>query len=371
MRLLSTAGKTGLLTLCALLLAGCNQQSAVSQQEHNGTGLQAAATATPLTFVAFGDVPYFPNITDPTGPLDTQFKALLQKIDAVPENDFTVHVGDLMLGSGADCDPGTEKRFCTVEERKTYFWNYIYPALDGLKRPFNLTLGDNDWSDYEAQQSGQGLRTLNEVLRPKFFPKYSTLGQNRFYVYRSSVTSTDPTVQPYIENSNWVRSDLMFTAIHVPAGNFYRSNSAEYQARWKANYRALSSAFYDAKVNNLRAVVIFSQSWPNLTHDYATSGRVDGYRELALYLQRKIREFGKPVLFIHGDEHTFLVQNPAAAGATPALTFPNLIRLEVPGYPVLGAVTVNVDAAKTGNDMFSFTCKTAPGSATQSGCTGW
>lgn len=361
--------------LITLSLVACSQApspAATDMQEvQSASPLEAQAVATPLTFTAFGDTPYFSNINDPSGPLDTQFKTLLQKIDGISGNDFTVHVGDFMFGGGADCDPGAAVRICNVDERKNYFWNYLYPALNGLQRPFNLTLGDNDWSDYEAQVPGEGLRTLNEVLRPKFFLQNATLGQKRFYVYRPSTTSTDPSVQPYVENSNWLRSDLIFTAIHVPGGNFYRGGSAEYQARWKANYRALSSAFYDAKVKNLRAVLIFSQAWPNLTHDYATSGKVDGYRDIALYLQRKIREFGKPVLFIHGDEHTFLIQNPASAGAAPAVTFPNLIRLEVPGNPVVGAVTVNVNATSTGNDMFTFTCNTAPGSKPQNGCTSW
>jgi hypothetical protein len=58
------------------------------------------------------------------------------------------------------------------------------------------------------------------------------------------------------------------------------------------------------------------------------------YQPFIAALEEELTRFPEPVLYIHGDQHEFIVDHPLAK---------NVTRLEVPGSPLVGWVRVTVD----------------------------
>ena len=72
-------------------------------------------------------------------------------------------------------------------------------------------------------------------------------------------------------------------------------------------------------------------------------------------LARRAIEFGKPILLLHGDTHTFRFDRPLTLPETGERV-ENVFRLEVFGAPTVGWVNVNTDSA----DVFSISPRVLP-----------
>ncbi len=74
------------------------------------------------------------------------------------------------------------------------------------------------------------------------------------------------------------------------------------------------------------------------------------YKPFLAGLEAAARRLRKPVLFVHGDTHTYVVDTPFkdALGAPLA----NLVRMETLGSPFVGWVKVTVDPGAT--ELFAF-----------------
>jgi hypothetical protein len=66
-----------------------------------------------------------------------------------------------------------------------------------------------------------------------------------------------------------------------------------------------------------------------------------GFGELLAVLSAETRSFGGPVLLLHGDTHQYRVDYPLRGNGT-GVPVPNLLRVEVFGYPAMNWVRIRV-----------------------------
>ncbi len=86
---------------------------------------------------------------------------------------------------------------------------------------------------------------------------------------------------------------------------------------------------------------------------YALFPRHSGFLEsIGNTLIPLVEEFGKPVLLIHGDSHTFRIDRPFKNSEGNTLS--NLIRLEVFGSSNVHAVKVLVEPSAINSSLFAF-----------------
>ena len=152
----------------------------------------------------------------------------------------------------------------------------------------------------------------------------------------------------YIENQRWQMQGVVFATLHIVGSNNnfeIRDPMAvrEFFERDAANVAWLESTFEQARRTNAEAVVLAFQAdmfeTRNAWEDYpAWSGfrRVIGESLLPL-----ARQWGKPVLVVHGDSHQFRIDQPFTLDKKPLA---NVTRLIVPGERDVRAVQVRVQA---------------------------
>jgi len=103
---------------------------------------------------------------------------------------------------------------------------------------------------------------------------------------------------------------------------------AEFAEREAANLAWIDRTFDAAEAESAKGVVVTMQA------DTFTSGPRDGFTAVIRRLADRARAFGKPVLLLQGDTHTYLTDTPLAAGSTAyGITepVPNLRRIVVEG----------------------------------------
>lgn len=94
-----------------------------------------------------------------------------------------------------------------------------------------------------------------------------------------------------------------------------------------------------------------------------TDGQPDGFREFLLALRTQVIQFGRPVVYVHGDSHYFRIDSPFLDAQGRRLE--NFTRVETFGNnPNNGNndvrwVKVNVDART--REVFSFLSQIVPG----------
>ena len=267
-----------------------------------------------ITYAIIGDVPYG---TTELG----LFPGLVQAINADPDVELTIHLGDIKNGSS----------LCTDE-----YFAQIRHDVDAFDDPFVLTPGDNEWTDCHRPAAGgyvptERLAKLREVFYPR--PK-QTLGQHR----KSLESQAD---EGFVENKLWKASKVVFSTVHVVGSNndlqpwFGAAETpaqrterlAEYDARLAASLAWIDRTFDRAETENARGVVVAMQAdmW---------SGSADGFREIVQLLATRAAAFAKPVLLLEGDSHVYLVDRPRATGSARhgvTTAAPNLTRLVVDG----------------------------------------
>ncbi len=288
----------------------------------------AAAAQAPFSFGAFGDTPY----------RDAEVPAVRQVLEAMAKEDvaFVVHVGDIKSGS-SDC--GDE----VLRERRALF--------DASPAPLVYTPGDNEWTDCHRASAGayDPVERLNRV-RALFFESDESLGRRRLRVARQS---DDPNFRAYRENARWTFGGVVFVTLNIPGSNnnLGRTSAmdAEYAERMRADFAWLDQAVKLARESTSRGLVIFTQADPYFGR---RSRRTDGYAVLRATLATLAADFAKPILFVHGDSHRYVLDQPLRDPRTGE-PFANFTRLEVYGSPTVGWVRVDVrpDAAR----LFSIT----------------
>ena len=331
---------------CILALAGC----ATSPGETESRGAR-------FEFALIGDVPY-------DGRQEKDFPNVIREINAA-DLAFVVHDGDFQWdGAGWNERAGgmTPCSDATFEDRLR--------LAQSFRHPFIFTPGDNDWTDCHRSKPRpyDPLDRLTKV-RQMFFQGDRSLGQRTMRLTRQS---EDPRYASYRENVRWAHGDVLFVTLHTVGSNnnFGRTPEmdAEHAERNAANVAWMKQAFDLAKRTGSRAVMIITQGNPGFENAwtpvqqsrYMLGGlgikppakrRVTGYDEFLPALEEEVLAFGKPVVYVHGDTHTFRVDKPLV-GSISRRIIENFTRVETIGYPDTHWVRAIVDP----NDpnVFSF-----------------
>ena len=133
----------------------------------------------------------------------------------------------------------------------------------------------------------------------------------------------------------------------------------EYTERNAANLAWMRQAFDLAKRRDSKAVMIIAQAnpkfentWPAIAQkrymlaglgiDQLKKRKVTGFDEFLRALEKETLAFGKPVLYVHGDTHTFRVDKPLF-GSNSRRMIENFTRLETIGFPDTHWVRVTID----------------------------
>ena len=296
--------------------------------------LLVAACASPprspeaFAFAVLGDTPY-------SDREEARFLAMMRGIDA-EELEFVVHVGDMKSG-GSPC---TDALF---ERRRAQF--------DASAHPFIYTPGDNEWTD--CRRSGTSPIERLARLREVFFPDAWSLGRRRiataFQDQCIEGSATACTCPAHPENRIWSHGRIRFVTLDIPGSDnnvgYDAANDAEARCRNEANRRWLERAATESAGDDTRALVVLTQADP-----WRTAKRPSPYRGFLAQLQQVAARLAKPVLFVHGDTHTYRADRPFVDAVGEPVA--NLSRLEGFGSPIVGWVKVTADPASP--EVFRF-----------------
>lgn len=290
-------------------------------------GAAFPARAEPVRFVAFGDMPYCrPEAPELCAAEEGRVARLMGTINAARPA-FSIFVGDTKGGG----------ELCTDDKLlRAFLWMGL------ADHPLVYTPGDNEWTDCWQDRAGRfDPQERLALLRQRFFAREESLGRRPMPLVRQAA--------PTVENARWVRDGMLFLTLHVPGSNNGKPGEpgepgarslpkgaaalAEFAARDAANRAWLEEAF--AAAPEARAAVIAIQA-DLFFRQICGNGYDSGYGAIRDAIGRAAAGFGKPVLLINGDSHTFVHHEPLE-------TAPNLTRLQVPGEADVQAVVVTFD----------------------------
>ncbi len=277
----------------------------------------SAAGSVPFSLAVIGDTPYG----------SAQMEKLPGRIDqlsADPDVQVVSHLGDIS-------DPIT----CSA----TYYMK-VKAIFNRAYDPFVYTPGDNEWADCHRAVDGHTspLGKLTSV-RSVFFPTAGrTLG-----AHPATVTAQ----AGYPENVMFDRGGVTLGTIHVVgslddmvawSGLGYTAPTSaqrsEEESRRSADIAHLNAIFTHAKEVQSRGVVLMTQA--DMFVNTATSA-VAKYGPFARAIAAESKSFGKPVLLMNGDTHSFKSDKPLSAGSAwlsryqISGTVANLARITVEG----------------------------------------
>lgn len=289
----------------------------------------------PFTFVALGDLPY--------GIPQNSYGAYRSLIDKINQESpaFSVHVGDFKSGSTQCSD---EEFANQLEHFKRFTGALIY------------TPGDNEWTDCHRSNNGQydPLERLT-ALRQRFFTPGMSLGAKPIPVQNQSVVM--PTWGRYIENVRWLNQGVMFATVHIVGSNNNLESrdiaaNREFFERDAANVAWIQATFEQARLQQASAIVIaFQADVMETKTQWEDFPAFSGFRKsMAETLLPLAKNWGKPVLIVHGDSHQFKIDQPFQMDKK---TLTNVTRLIVPGASDVRAVKVNVSNAKFSFELIS------------------
>ncbi len=287
-----------------------------------------------FTFIGWGDVPY-------AIPQDyAKVDRLIAAMNAVKPA-FTVHVGDIKAGNVPCSDEVFQRAFDQIQT---------------VEQPVVYSIGDNEWTDCHRADNGSfDPRERLSRVRQVFFAKPGmTLGKTPMPV--DSQALKDTKYAKFVENQRFVRNNVMFIVPHVVgSNNGFEPTSpeagTEFLERNAANVAWIKEGFALAQSTGVSAIVIAMQANPYDTRRSAgTSIPVSsGFFATIREISAGARAFSKPVLVMHGDQHTLELESFRDNQWRPV---PNVLRLQLWGEGKVHAMRVIVDPDMPG--VFSF-----------------
>ncbi len=284
-----------------------------------------------------------------------QFLNVIEEINAA-ELAFVIHVGDYWFDGLAWNKNSKGLPPCSDE----VFADRLEMAKS-FKHPFVITPGDNDWTDcYRAKPRAYDPLERLAKLRNMFFQGDESLGQRMMKLKRQSKQEK---YAKYAENVRWVYADVMFVTLHMVGSNNNLGRTAEmdaeYQKRNEANLDWLDEAFSEANSNDNKAIMIIAQANPQFENRWtptqkrryllgglgikpASEQRETGFDGFLDALEEHVIDFGKPVVYVHGDTHTFRIDKPLIA-TTSRRMLENFTRVETYGFPDTHWLRVSID----------------------------
>ncbi len=225
----------------------------------------AWAQGQPIIFSVIGDVPYS------TGE-KADFQQHMNNHDLYSPSEFLAHIGDIKSGGGS-----------CVES----WYRDMATSLRSLSVPAFIVPGDNEWNDCSNPTQAWAYWVTHLLA----------VEQNACGV----PLVTRQIVRP--ENFAFVKNGVLFIGINKVAGGL---GGGEEQTRLQQDADWITYQF-QTKGSAVRAAVIFAQA-------YSSS-------PLTSQLSAAAGAFAKPVLYIHGDGHSWTQDFPFSA--------PNIMRIEV------------------------------------------
>ena len=277
-------------------------------------------------FALLGDNPYHPEDVP-------RFEALVDDINARPNLQWVLHVGDVQGGQGCSDD--------LLRSRFELFQSFDFP--------FVYTPGDNDWFDCVREREG-GWDEYERLgfLRSVFFPDPTRTTGGRAMPVRSQ--RAEPDHSDFIENVLWTHGDVVYATVHLVGLARPATNPAVARERMDAAVDWIRTTFEVARENNNAAVFIATQADPwivgglpllvNRMCDACLDERA-GLEPLYSVLSQQSTAFRKPVVLAVGDTHIFRVDKPLYRDDGSLVE--NFTRVETFGDPLVHWVRVTVD----------------------------
>ena len=292
--------------------------------------IAAPASAQPVSFGLFGDMPY-----------SAWERANLPELIAAMDHEdlaFVVHDGDIKNGS-SDCTDAVFKDILSV--------------FQASKTPLIYVLGDNEWTDCHRSNNGSyDPQERLDKLRELFFVGDNALGQRKLALQRQS---RDPAFASYRENVRWEAGGVLFVGLNLPGSdnNFYGTQhkdkhqdkddpSPEFVARSAANRVWLAQGFAQARAQKLAGIMVVIQANP--AFEAINKGkRQPGYEAFVTQLREETQAFAGQVVLVHGDSHSQQINQPMLDPVSREVV-KNFTRVETFGFPFFGWVKATVDA---------------------------
>ena len=301
-------------SLLVLLAAACaGRPSAASPDIADDTRL--------THFALIGDMQY-------ADTNQAEFERVMAALDTA-RLDFVVHVGDIH-GGAVPCTDSIQRA-----RRDDY---------DRSRHPFVLVFGDNEWAD--CHRSGFDPLERLGALRRVFASGPQSLGRRRMPLVRQSDA---PWHAEYAEHVRWEAAGALFVGLNIVGSNNNvgrtPETTSESQRRTAAAIDWLRAGFRHATERELAGVVIVMQGDPGFRRRRLAPPwlrNAAGFDALLAELGRLTVAFGRPVVLVHGDTHTFIVDMPLSDSATGRV-IPNFTRVEVFGDPDAHWVRGTVD----------------------------
>jgi len=206
------------------------------------------------TFSAMGDVPYS------SGEYSTLQQQMTDHNKYSPAK-FQVHVGDIKSGGGS----------CTQS-----IFSDVANILKTSVAPFYIIPGDNETTDCSNPSQAMGY----------WYQYFTNFEQNFCGAPFTEHQSGTP------ENFAFTLDGVLYIGIHLVGGGGASTSIQQIDAAWVDQH-------FVAKKLLVRAAVVFSQAGPG-------SGRDTFFDAFEV----SAAAFGKPVLFLHGDGHSWIQDNP-------------------------------------------------------------
>lgn len=240
---------------------------------------------------------------------------------------FVVHDGDIKSGDL----PCTDEVYFREKER-----------FENSTNPLVYVPGDNEWTD--CYDTGYDPVERLGRLREIFFQDNESLGEKTIALVRQSAD--------YPENVRWTYGGVTFLGLSVPGSNNNLGRTpegdTEYAARNRANLRWIREGFDHAEEDESSAIMLVIQANPGF--ELPPEERT-GYNDFLAVLEEETVAFGKPVVLVHGDTHTFRVDKPMISSST-GRPVENFTRVETFGSPHVNWVRATVDASDP--EVFTF-----------------
>jgi hypothetical protein len=224
--------------------------------------------------------------------------------------------------------------------------------LNTLRAPVAFVPGDNEWTDCDRPATkGPTFDAIGRLAyeRTIFAATNQSLGHRTMTLTRQSPS--------YPENWRFADGPVTYVGLNVPGSdNNYiadgdtsngpqAANNAEYAARNAADLEWLKKAFAEAKSRGSKAVMVVIQAdmWDptaTLTH----------YADFKAELARQVIAYGKPVVLVNGDSHSFEITKPLSDAAGNVIQ--NFTRVTTYGSAQNHWVSADIDA--TDPNVFTF-----------------
>mgnify|MGYP006269286229 CR=1 FL=1 len=297
-----------------------------------GINTESLAATEPVTFAAYGDIPYMVKLPDGRNDEQVLIEDIAPKMRQRDDIPFVIHLGDLGRPQDTCYDSWLEK--------SQKLWK------EEIVKPVFFTPGDNDWTDCDRENLKvrkselERLDAIRKILfsEPKIVPAE----------WRYKQQNTLP------ENATWWYKGVRFVTQHLVSTDNGRTEillddpqkaNELVDIRDKENASWLKDAFAMAKNNDTLAVVVATQLDP-FAPDGSTSDvfsrclNNNAYKGFCEQLQALASELDKPVLLMHGDTNAYCFDQPFPVDKTPKLW-----RLNAPGdFKVIDASVVSFDA---------------------------